>query len=630
MDQIIAMCGITGYVSDTPFPSETLAMMTGRLTHRGPDAGGLLSSGPAHLGHRRLAVIDIAGSAQPMSSADGALTVVFNGEIYNFRALREELASAGWSFRTSGDTEVLLAGWRAWGARIVERLRGMFAFALWDAGEATLFAARDHLGVKPFHYAWDGATFVFGSEIKALIEHPAVSRELDLTALRLYLECQFIPAPHSIFSGIRKLPPGHELRLRDGRLDVRRFWRPDYSGKFTFNDDDATDALDREMRTSVDGMLVADVPVGAFVSGGVDSALIAALMTDVRGAAIDTFNIGFEGEVVSEHREAAAVARHIGSRHHSVMLGPDDVLDAFDQWIDIFDEPFADQAALPTMLLAGYAREHVTVVLTGEGADEVFGGYANYRKREREERYVRWLAHAGSPLPALARLLPKRARKDRLLRSISEPLPRRYRTIPNVFDALVQPSVLTASLLAATTESPDVGDFAAQAYAECNSEQYLDRLLHVDTRLWLPDDLLTKVDRATMAHSLEARVPYLDHRLVEFCARLDSRLKIRGTTHKFLLKRLASRYLPPEIVSRGKQGFVMPLTEWLTGRLAGQLESHLMGDGLASRGIFRATALGRLIAEHRGGRRRHAGRLWTLLILERWFRRYAPDWRLAA
>lgn len=622
------MCGIAGYVSEAAFAADTLAAMTRCLAHRGPDAHGQFSRGPAHLGHRRLSVIDIAGSAQPMSTADGAVTVVFNGEIYNFRSLRAELADRGWRFASAGDTEVLLAGWCTFGPRIVERLRGMFAFALWDARDSTLFAARDHLGVKPFHYAWDGATFVFGSEIKSLLAHPAVSRELDLAALRLYLECQFIPAPHSIFAGIRKLPPGHALCLRNGALEISRFWLPDYRDKRVFDDAQATDALDRELRASVEGMLIADVPLGAFVSGGVDSALIAAVMTDVRGAPIDTFNIGFEGDVVSEHREAAAVARHIGSRHHAVMLGPDHVLDAFDHWSDIFDEPFADQAALPTMLLAEYAREHVTVVLTGEGADEVFGGYANYRKRERDERYLRWLASRASPLPALVRLLPTRVRKDRVLRAIAEPLRRRYRTIPNVFDTLTQPALLSPALLDATVASPDVGDFAARAYVECNSDQYLDRLLHVDTRLWLPDDLLTKVDRATMAHSLEARVPYLDHRFVEFCARLDGKLKIRGATHKFLLKRLASRYLPPEIVSRDKQGFVMPLREWLTGRLAGQLESHLSGGGLARRGIFRPGALERLVDEHRGGRRQHAGRLWALLILERWFRRYAPEWQM--
>ncbi len=408
-----------------------------------------------------------------------------------------------------------------------------------------------------------------------------------------------------------------------------RIWRPDYADKLRISDADAVDALDRELRSSVEGMLVADVPVGAFVSGGVDSGLIAAIMTDIRGSAIDTFNIGFDGDhAESEHQEASAVARHIGSRHHAVMLGANDVLDAFDHWIDIFDEPFADQAALPTMLLAGHARKQVTVVLTGEGADEMFGGYANYRKREREERHVRWLAHPASPIPSLLRLLPARARRDRMVRSIVEPIERRYRTIPSVFDALTQPSLLTRAFLAATAGAPDVGDFAARAYAECNSGQYLDRLLHVDTRLWLPDDLLTKVDRATMAHSLEARVPYLDHRFVEFCARLDGSFKIRGTTHKFLLKRLAQRYLPAEIVARGKQGFVMPLSGWLAGRLAEELAPHLLGDGLARRGLFRPAALHRLLAEHRSRRRNHAGRLWALLILERWFRRYAPEWRM--
>jgi asparagine synthase (glutamine-hydrolysing) len=624
------MCGIAGYISSKAFAADTLAEMTRRLAHRGPDAEGLFSRGQAHLGHRRLCVIDIAGSAQPMSSADDALTVVFNGEIYNFRALRQELADLGWRFRSSGDTEVLLAGWRAWGPRVVDHLQGMFAFALWDARDGTLFAARDHLGVKPFHYAWNGETFVFGSEIKALLAHPAVAREIDVRALRLYLECQFVPAPHTIFTGIRKLPPGHALHLKGGKLEIRGFWRPDYADKLDIDDDDATHALDGALRSSVAGMLIADVPVGAFVSGGVDSALIAALMTDIRGGPIDTFNIGFEGDVPSEHREAAAVARHIGSRHHAVMLSADDVLDAFDHWIDIFDEPFADQAALPTMLLAAYARQHVTVALTGEGADEVFGGYANYRNREREERYVRWLAHPASPLPALVRLLPTRARKDRLLRAIAEPLPRRYRTIPNVFDSLTQPSLLTPSLIEASRAGPDLGVFAAQAYDECNSDEYVDRLLHIDMRLWLPDDLLTKVDRATMAHALEARVPYLDHRLVEFCARLRANLKIRGRTHKFLLKRVAARYLPAAVVERGKQGFVMPLSEWLTGRLAGELETHLLGDGLARRGIFRASELHRLLREHRSGRRRHAGRLWALLILERWFRRHAPEWRMVA
>ena len=462
-----------------------------------------------------------------------------------------------------------------------------------------------------------------------VLAHPSVRSGIDLGALRLYLECQFIPAPHCVFQGVRKLMPGHAIRLRAGTLDIRSYWRPDYARKLEMPEADAADALDRELRQSVEGMLVADVPLGAFVSGGVDSSLVAAVMTDVTGAPIDTFNIGFEGGVaVSEHEEAARVAAHLGSRHHALMLSPDHVLDAFDRWIDVFDEPFADQAALPTMLLAGFARRDVTVVLTGEGADEVFGGYSNYRKRVREERFTRWLGHAASPLPAIVKGLPATWRKDRLLRSMTEPLERRYRTIPNVFDVVLHGGLLSRRFLEETARAPDIGSIAATAFEEAEGAPYLDRLLHVDTRLWLPDDLLTKVDRATMTHSLEARVPYLDHRFVEFCASLPPSLKIQGDTHKHLLKRVASRYLPPQIVERGKQGFVMPLTEWLAGKLAGELDDHLGPRGLARRGLFRDGVLARLLAEHRRGRRNHAGRLWTLLILERWFRRYAPSFAL--
>ena len=623
------MCGIAGYVSGIAQAPEVLASMTRALAHRGPDADGFLTAGPAHLGHRRLSVIDIEGSPQPMTSADGGVALVFNGEIYNFRALRAELAQRGYVFRTAGDTETVIAGWLAWGEDVVSHLRGMFAFALWDARTRTLFAARDHLGVKPFHYAWDGTTLVFGSELKAVLAHPSVAADIDLGALRLYLECQFIPAPHCVFRGVRKLMPGEALVLRDGALDVRPYWRPSYADKIALSESEAVDALDRELRQSVEGMLVADVPLGAFVSGGVDSGLVAAMMSDIGRAPIDTFNIGFEGGVaVSEHREAERVAKHIGSRHHALMLSPDHVLEAFDRWIDVFDEPFADQAALPTMLLAGFARRDVTVVLTGEGADEVFGGYSNYRKRVREERLTRWLGHSASPLPAIVRGLPAPWRKDRLLRSMTEPLERRYRTIPNVFDVVLHGGLLSPQFLRATSKAPDVGAIAAAAFNEAEGAPYLDRLLHVDTRLWLPDDLLTKVDRATMTHSLEARVPYLDHRFVEFCARLDPALKIRGDTHKYLLKRVASRYLPHDIIERGKQGFVMPLTEWLAGKLAGELDGHLGAHGLARRGLFRDGALARLLSEHRRGRRNHAGRLWTLLILERWFRRYAPSFAL--
>lgn len=625
------MCGIAGFLSAREFDSGVLIAMTRALAHRGPDAEGFFEKGPVHLGHRRLSVIDIEGSLQPMSTADGAVTVVYNGEIYNFAALREELAQAGYVFRTRGDTEVLLAGWWAWKERLPERLQGMFAFALWDARDETLFVARDHVGVKPLYYAFDGETFAFGSELKALYAHPAVSRALDLCALRLYLESQFIPAPRSIVRDVQKLPPAHALTVRAGKLRVRSYWRLDYASKLALDDREMVVATDAALRASVRSMLVADVPLGAFVSGGVDSGVVAAMMTDLTGRPVETFNIGFEGGVAeSEHREAQRVAAHLGSHHHSLMLAPEHLLDAFDRWTDVFDEPFADPAALPTMLLAQEARQRVTVVLTGEGADEVFAGYGNYRKRIAEERLVRVLGHRYSPMPSLVRRLPAAARKDRLLRSISEPLPRRYRTIPNVFDAVSLPRWMSDPFLSATAGAEDIGAYAAEAYADSNSKSYLDRLLHVDMKLWLPDDLLAKVDRATMAHSLEARVPYLDHRFLEFCARLPPTQKIRGRTHKHLLKEIALRYLPPETVHRGKHGFVLPLSDWLAGRLAPEVDLHVLGDGLARRGLFRPGMLERLVREHRSGRRHHAQRLWALIVLERWFSRHAPEWRLAA
>jgi len=621
------MCGISGYWSRREFAAGTLAAMTRLLAHRGPDAEGFFERGPAHFGHRRLSVIDLEGSRQPLVSADGKVALVFNGEIYNFRELRSELEKLGCVFATHGDSEVLLHAWCIYGTAMLEKLQGMFAFAIWDENRQSLFLARDHLGVKPLHYAWDGQTLVFASEIKALRAHPAVSREIDLNALGLYLECQYIPAPRTIYRAIRKLEPAHALLLENGEIKSWKYWEPDYRDKLVLDEEQALAALDRELRASVQAMLVADVPLGAFVSGGVDSSLIAALMTDLRQKPVDTFNLGFLGNVAgSEHREAEQVARHIGATHHSLMIAPEDVLSAYDDWIEIFDEPFGDQAALPTMLLSKLTRQHVTVALTGEGADEVFGGYGNYWKRARDERLTGILGHPMSPLPWLARGLPAQLRKDRLIKAVALPQNRRYRTIPNVFDSLLRPELFSPAFLGRLTE--DLGDYAARHFDACNSAHYLDKLMYVDTALWLPDDLLTKVDRATMRYSLEARVPFLDHRFFEFCARLDPALKVRGKTGKWLLKRLAEKYLPHDIVHRNKQGFVMPLSEWLVGTLKGEVERTLASDAFGSRGLFRPEALQRLLADHHSGRKNHAGRLWALMALERWFARHEPDFQL--
>ena len=623
------MCGLSGFIDARPSEGqgELLRTMNRKLSHRGPDAEGHFEQGPAHLGHRRLSVIDVAASLQPMSSADGRYTLVYNGELYNFRALRTELQALGRTFRTRGDTEVLLQAIEHWGEDALARLQGMFAFAIWDAREQSLFAARDHLGVKPFHYFWDGALFAFASELKALVEHPAVKRDLDFDALSLYLESQFIPAPRTIYRGIRKLDAGHALVLQAGKLREWTYWNPDYSRKSGWDEAESLVRLEDELRKSVRSMLVADVPLGAFVSGGVDSGLVAALMTETSGAPVETFNLGFANDTTqSEHEEAALVARHIGSRHHALMVTPQDVLHAFDEWVDVFDEPFGDQAALPTMLLSRLTRRNVTVVLTGEGADELFAGYGNYRKRVREELLTGLLGARFSPLPALVRHLPELLARDRIVKAIGLPKAQRYATIPNVFDRAVQPALYSDAFLA--HRHTHIAERAARLYEQCNARDYIEKIMYVDMRLWLPDDLLVKVDRATMAYSLEARVPYLDHRFVEFVAALEPGFKQHGGTRKYLLKKLAEKYLPREIVHRPKQGFVMPLSEWLESGLKARVDRSLGSQGLEKRGLFRRGALARLLAEHRAGRRNHAGRIWALTVLEVWFERYAPDFAL--
>ena len=621
------MCGITGYWSDDRRAREALPAMTAALAHRGPDADGFHFDGPVGLGHRRLSVIDLAGSRQPLVSADGAIAAVFNGEIYNFRQLRRELQAAGHVFATAGDGEVIVHGWRQWGRGVLDRLAGMFAFALWDRAARELFLARDHLGVKPLYYATHAGTFCFGSELKSLRPFPGLAHAIDLDAIALYLECQYIPAPYTAYAGIRKLPAGHWLSFTGTTPSTGAFWKPSYRPKHALAGAAAVDALEHELARSVESMLVADVPLGAFVSGGVDSGVIAAMATRASGRALDTFNLGFTGrDVGSEHEEAKRVAEHIGSRHHCLMVAPEDVLPALDRWVNVFDEPFGDQAALPTMLLAQYARREVTVVLTGEGADEVFGGYSNYGKRLAEERITGVLGAPGSPLPRFLRRLPPRIARDRILKAAAQPRARRYTTIPNIFDVLLRDEYFTPAFAAAAHAC--VADRAEAIYAECDSPAYLDHLLDIDARLWLPDDLLAKVDRATMAFSLEARVPYLDHEFYGWCARLDPALKIGGRTTKFILKTLAERYLPRDIVHREKQGFMMPLERWLADELKPDIEAALGPAGLGRRGLLRPAALARLIGEHTSGRKNHAMRLWVLLILERWIARYEPDFAL--
>ncbi len=599
------MCGFTGWFDFSPPPREVLERMTHALQHRGPDDMGLYCRGPVGLGHQRLAIIDVAAGAQPM--VEGLFALAYNGEIYNFIELREELKLLGHQFHTQCDTEVLFHALMEWKEGALSRLQGMFAFAFWD-GE-TLLLARDPMGVKPLYICQIGRKWVFGSELKALLEHPAVSREIDLEAVGLYLECQYIPAPYSIYQKIRKLEAGHWLKIGEGVAEEGCYWMPNYEPKQQMGEEEAVIALEQQLRRSVRSMLVADVPVGAFVSGGVDSSLIAALMQQEGGKRIEVFSIGVEHEE-SEQKYAAQVAQYLGATFHPLQLCVKDFAKAMET---VFDEPLGDQAALPTLLLSQWARPFVSVVLTGEGADEVFAGYSNYTKRLHEsvlcDRYG-FLA-----LRSLYRLMPEKLRKNRLVKALSRPRSRRYTTIPSLYDSETHPSIFTKDLLMAQRGGLEV--LAEKHFLTCESEDYLDRMLHIDQRLWLADDLLAKVDRSTMAHSLEARVPYLDHQLVEFAASLPSHLKLRGQEGKYLLKKVARQFLPHDIVYRPKRGFVMPLKEWIEGELAPCAQDALSEGGLLGRNLLRD-----------GFREQNPTRLYALMSLEFWFRRYAPNYRL--
>lgn len=622
------MCGFVGWFDLNPPKRAILEDMTGALVHRGPDASGYyFADGPVAFGHCRLAVIDLAASAQPMESPDGKYVLAYNGELYNFRELRSELIALGRRFRTGGDTEVLLQALIEWGEAALPRLEGMFAFAFWDVREKSLLLARDPLGIKPLHISWDGKRLLFASEIKALLKHPALSREIDPNAIGLYLECQYIPAPFTIYRHVRKLPGAHLLRLQNGHLEEKRYWSPSYLPKFNYDEDTALELLYGELKRSVSSMLVSDVPLGAFVSGGIDSSLIAALMQAESGRPAKIFHLGFDNLEHSEHEHAGRVASFLGAEYHPLIASASHVKGALDLLVHAFDEPFGDQAALPTLLLSQLSRSKVTVVLSGEGADEIFAGYSNYAKRLKEAALCARLGGKYSPLPFIYPYLFSKLRKNRIIKAAARPLSRRYTTIPNLFDRELHSSVLSRELHSAQGKGLEY--LAEQHYFSCDSQEYLDHMLHVDAHLWLPDDLLTKMDRASMAHSLEARVPYLDHRLVEFAAQLPVDLKLKDGQGKYLLKRLAEkkRLLPRDIIYRSKQGFVLPLRDWLAGDLKPLLDDALSKDGLLKRNIFRPGFIERIRREEAGGKRLHATRLWSLLTLELWFRRYAPDYR---
>ena len=620
------MCGIAGIVRSDGAPAgvELLRAMTTVLAHRGPDGDGFFCEGPVGLGHRRLAIIDLATGDQPMASDDGSSVIIFNGEIYNFRELRRELEGRGATFRTRSDTEVILRAYEAWGVECLSRLRGMFAFAIWDKARRRLFLARDRVGIKPLVYAWDGRRLLFGSEIKALLEDAAVSRELDWEALRDFLTLHYIPSPRTIFRSIRKLPPASYLVLDVDRPEpeVHRYWDLRFVPDSRPTEADWLDGLRWHLTDAVRSHLVSDVPIGAFLSGGVDSSAVVALMAQATEGRVRTFSIGFDEGDFDELAHAREVARRYDTQHFEYVVKAN-ALEMLPRLAWQFDEPFADSSALPTYYVSRITREHVTVALSGDGGDENFVGYTRYARAQRlHERLDTFPAILARPLLRLAaRLLPPGARGQGYLDMLGAPPVDRYFKL-----VAYQRSEGLRKLLSAGArehiEPVVTPALFRKLAAEGPRADYVSTLQYLDIHSYLPEDILTKVDRTSMAVSLEARVPLLDHVLMEYVATMPAGLKFRDGIGKVILKRAMAADLPPGILGRRKMGFGLPIASWFRREMTDYVRDVLDGRRTRQRGLVDPGAVATLLEEHQTGGRDRSSQIWALLALEEWARRW--------
>lgn len=623
------MCGIAGiFHTSTPKPVDPARVerMCDAMVHRGPDGHGVWTAPGVGLGHRRLSIIDVAGSPQPMASGDGRAVLVFNGEIYNYRELRAELKALGATFRTDGDSEVILAAWQRWGVDCLPRLSGMFAFAIYDLHQRTLFLARDRLGVKPLFTAQlsDGS-LVFASELKGLMAHPLLRREVDPRAVEDFLAWGYVPDSISLLSGVEKLPAGHYRLLRHETSPAAplRWWDVSFADRRMGKEADLEAELLHLLRDAVTSRMVADVPLGAFLSGGVDSSAVVALMAEASGSSVKTCSIGFDVAALDESSYANAVAERFHTDHRSRLVSPDDFT-AVDQVGAMFDEPFADASALPTWRVCQLARESVTVALSGDGADEAFAGYRRHLFQHREGRMRRILPQAirGPLFGRLGAVYPKADWAPRPLRAKTTLLSLGESDEAGYARALsVTPPELREAIYTDDFRRQCTGHRAERELMglmqRAPGRSALDRAQYADLKFWLPGDILTKVDRTSMAVSLEAREPLLDHRLIEFAAALPERLRLRGGQGKWLLKKTMRRYLPEEVLYRPKQGFVTPIAQWFRGPLAEAAKGIGASTALARTGWFDPAALRRIAEAHVSGRSDNSRLLWQLLMLDK-------------
>ena len=615
---------------------DLIARMLSVIEHRGPDGEGHYAEPGIAMGMRRLSIIDLTTGRQPISNEDGSIWIVFNGEIYNYRELRGLLIARGHKLRTRTDTETIVHLYEDEGERCVERLRGMFAFAIWDRRERRLFMARDRVGKKPLHYAMVGRTLVFGSEIKSILQHPGVKREANLQAISDFLSFGYVPDPATAFTGVSKLPPGHTLTFKDGLVSVRRYWDFDYSGDSAepglraqeASEERYIERLRELIAESVRLRLESDVPLGAFLSGGIDSSLVVAMMA--REMKVKTFSIGFSDAGFDELRYARIAARHFGADHHEFVVTPD-ICRLVDEIVWHHDEPFADVSSVPTYVVSKMAREYVTVALSGDGGDEVFGGYERYVVDQRRRRYERIPALLRRALLRASHFMPRGAYGKGFLRSIALEPATRYVDSVTYFDRDAQLGLFSEDARRALA-GYDPAERFERIFAAPASRSRLDHLLYLDSKTYLPGDILVKVDRMSMANSLETRAPLLDHRLIEFAQTIPAAYKLRGTETKHILKRAASGLVPDEIIHRPKQGFDVPIRRWFNNELREMLDDVLNDRRTRERGDFDHRAVLSILDEHRRGARDHARHLWSLLVLELWRRAFIdrrPEMRCA-
>jgi asparagine synthase (glutamine-hydrolysing) len=621
------MCGIVGIVESDlsrPVHADELGSMVRMLVHRGPDDEGAVIRPGVGLGMRRLAIIDVATGQQPFGNEADDIQLVANGEIYNFRQLRDELRGLGHVIRTQSDIEVLVHAYEEWGIDFLTRVRGMFALALWDARSRTLVAARDRAGEKPLYWTLTPRGLLLASEVKALLVRPEVSRELDLEAVDQFLTYEYVLAPRTILRGVHKLPPGHYLTYRDGEVTVRRYWDAAAVAPRAWQDDEAAEALRAALRHATVSQMVADVPLGAFLSGGIDSSTLVAFMSEASLQPVNTFSIGFDDGTYNELPYAREIAAVFGTDHRERTVSPN-LHDLFDKLVVHLDEPFADVSLFPTYLVSQLAREHVTVALSGDGGDELFGGYDAYQAQELATRFA-WMGDALLPAAAaVAAALPPTEKKKGLVNKFKRftlgatqaPADLGHYRWMVYLSPRAKQRLYTPALRDALTRT-DVYAPVREALARFGKGDLTNRQFYADLSLYLADDILVKVDRMSMATSLETRAPFLDAGVMELAFSMPGDLKIRNGERKWILKRAMRGLLPERILTRRKEGFSIPMKNWLRRELQPLMRTLLSPERIAARGLFEPEQVSRVIDDHVAGRENYAHTLFPLMVFERW------------